>query len=97
MITMKRDPLLAAILSLIIPGMGQIYCGKTGLGAGFLLAFIIVGNLNAIWLSVFAGAQTDLSFYSYAFPKLLHDIFAGYGIVFWIWQVVNAYRLAKSV
>ena len=94
---MKHNPLIAGVLSLVIPGMGQIYCGKTGLGACFLLAFIIIGNLNAIWLSVFAGAQTDLSFYSYKFPRLLHDIFAGYGIIFWVWQVINAYRLAKSL
>jgi hypothetical protein len=93
---MKRNPFIAGLLSLIIPGMGQIYCGKTRLGAGFLLAVIIVGNLNAIWLSIYAGTQTDLSFFSDTFPRLLHDIFAGYGIVFWLWQVVNAYQLASQ-
>jgi len=77
--------------------MGQIYGGKVGRGAAFLLAFIIVGNLNAIWLSVFAGAQTDLSFFSYTFPRMLHDIFAIYGIIFWLWQVVDAYLVAKKI
>jgi hypothetical protein len=66
------------------------------IGAAFMLAFIIIGNLNVIWLSIYAGAQTDLSFFSYTFPRLLHDIFAFYGIVFWIWQVFDAYRLAKQ-
>ena len=94
---MRRNPLIAGLLSLIVPGMGQIYCGKTKLGAGFLLAVIIVGNLNAIWLSIYAGTQTDLSFFRNTFPRLLHDIFAVYGIVFWLWQVTNAYQLAKQV
>ena len=94
---MKRNPFLASVLSLFIPGMGQIYGGKVGRGAAFLLAFIIVGNLNAIWLSVFAGAQTDLSFFSYTFPRMLHDIFAIYGIIFWLWQVVDAYLVAKKI
>ena len=30
------------------------------------------------------------------FPRLLHDIFAGYGIIFWVWQVIDAYRLTKN-
>jgi len=94
---LKRNPFLASVLSLFIPGMGQIYGGKVGRGAAFLLAFIIVGNLNAIWLSVFAGAQTDLSFFSYTFPRMLHDIFAIYGIIFWLWQVVDAYLVAKKI
>ena len=79
---MKQNPWLAGVLSLVFPGLGQIYAGKRALGAAFMLAFIIIGNLNAIWLSIYAGAQTDLSFFSHTFPRLLHDIFAFYGIVF---------------
>jgi hypothetical protein len=30
------------------------------------------------------------------FPRLLHDIFASYGIIFWVWQVIDAYRLTKN-
>jgi hypothetical protein len=93
---MKLNPWLAGVLSLVFPGLGQIYIGKIVLGAAFMLAFIIIGNLNAIWLSIYAGVQTDLSFFSHTFPRLLHDIFAFYGIVFWIWQVFYAYRLAKQ-
>ena len=94
---MKQNPWLACVLSLVFPGLGQIYSGKRALGAAFMLAFIIIGNLNAIWLSIYAGTQTDLSFFSHTFPRLMHDIFAGYGIVFWLWQVTNAFQLAKQV
>jgi hypothetical protein len=90
------NPWLAGLLSLLFPGLGHFYLGKRSLGAAFMLAFIIIGNLNAIWLSIYAGAQTDLSFYSDTFPRLLHDIFAVYGIIFWIWQAIDAYRLAKT-
>ncbi len=92
---MKRNPWLAGLLSALFPGLGQVYAGKRALGAAFMLAFIIIGNLNAIWLSLYAGAQVDLSFYAHILPRWLHDLFALYGIIFWIWQAADAYRLAK--
>jgi len=93
---MKKSPRLACLLSVLFPGLGQVYIEKKALGAAFMLAFIIIGSLNAIWLSIYAGAQTDLSFFSHTFPRLLHDIFAFYGIIFWIWQAVDVYRSAKK-
>ena len=93
---MKGRQLLACLLSLLFPGLGQVYAGKKALGAAFMLAFIIIGNLNALWLSVYAGAQTDLSFYSYTLPRLLHLVFAVYGVIFWIWTAVDAYRVARE-
>ena len=79
---MKQNPWLACVLSLVFPGLGQIYVGKRALGAAFMLAFIIIGNLNVIWLSIYTRAPTDLNFFSHTFPRLLHDTFAFYGIVF---------------
>ncbi|HEY82409.1 MAG TPA: hypothetical protein G4O01_03865 [Dehalococcoidia bacterium] len=93
---MKRNPWLAGSLSMLFPGLGQVYAGKRALGAAFMLAFIIIGNLNAMWLSIYAGVQTDLSFYGHTLPRLLHDLFAFYGIIFWIWQAADAYLLAKQ-
>jgi hypothetical protein len=93
---MKKSPRLACLLSALFPGLGHVYIGKRALGAAFMLAFIIIGNLNAIWLSIYAGTPTNLSFFSHTFPRLLHDVFAIYGVVFWIWQAVDAYRLAKQ-
>lgn len=56
---------------------------------------IIVGNLNAIWLSLFAAASPmPGTFWASTFPRLLHDLFAAYGVVFWIWQVVDAYQVS---
>ena len=92
---MKRNPWFAGLLSILFPGLGQVYAGKRALGAAFMLAFIVIGNLNALWLSIYAGAQTDLSFYSDTLPRALHDIFAFYGIVFWIWAAIDAHRLVR--
>jgi hypothetical protein len=94
--TMKRNAFIAGMLSLLVPGLGQIYARKSERGAVILIAVIIVGNLNAIWLSVFAVSSTvSHSFITHSLPILLHDIFAFYGIIFWFWQVVDAYLLVK--
>jgi TM2 domain-containing membrane protein YozV len=92
---MRRKEILASVLSLIIPGLGQMYLGKTERGAAILISVIIVGNLNVIYLSVFA-LPSQQNFFNYALPRGLHDLFAFYGIVFLIWQVVDAYLLAKE-
>ena len=48
---MRKKPLLASMLSLFVPGLGQMYAGRGVRGAAILIAVIVVGNLNAIWLS----------------------------------------------
>jgi len=40
-----KDPILAAILSLLIPGLGQFYCRQWGRGALFLVGTIFTGAL----------------------------------------------------
>jgi len=37
----RPDPTVAALLSLFIPGAGQMYKGDVGIGVGFLLATIV--------------------------------------------------------
>ena len=48
-----RNPILAAILSLIVAGLGQIYNGQIGKGVIFILIQLINGALTAVligWL-----------------------------------------------
>lgn len=52
---MKKDKTLAGIFSFLIPGLGQIYAGKTARGIAFFIAtaigyivFIIPGVI--IWI-----------------------------------------------
>jgi TM2 domain-containing membrane protein YozV len=87
----------SALLSLLVPGLGQIYAGQGERGAAILIAVIVVGNLNAIWLNLFATASPrPEAFWAYTLPRLLHDLFAAYGVVFWIWQAVDAHRICAT-
>lgn len=48
-----RSPLIAAILSLIVAGLGQIYNGQIGKGAIFIVIQLINGALTTVligWL-----------------------------------------------
>lgn len=94
---MKKKAIFAGILSLIIPGLGQIYCKESKRGAAILIAVIIVGNLNSIFLPIFTLAKPDPElFWAHWLPRIIHDVMAFYGIVFWIWQVVDAIVIASK-
>ena len=54
---MKRNPLFAGILSLFVPGLGQIYGGENNKGAAVMVAAIIIANLNIIILPFIAMAN----------------------------------------
>jgi TM2 domain-containing membrane protein YozV len=92
----SRSPFLASFLSLLVPGLGQIYAGNGERGAAILIAAIVVGNLNVIWLSLYATTSSGPhTFWGYALPRILHDLFAAWGLVFLVWQVVDAYRQTR--
>lgn len=48
-----KDPTLAAILSLIIPGAGQIYAGSTTKGVLFIVSSVISGLLTLMCIGWF--------------------------------------------
>jgi len=77
--------------------MGQIYVGKGERGAAILIATIIIGNLNAIWLTLYAQPNAGVdAFWFLGLPRVLHDVFAAYGIIFLIWQIWDAAHLARD-
>jgi len=41
----KKDPILAAVLSFLFTGLGQIYLGKVGRGFAFMIAQVISFSL----------------------------------------------------
>jgi TM2 domain-containing membrane protein YozV len=94
---MKREPIIAGFLSLLIPGMGQIYCGEGNKGAAILAAAIIIGNMNIIFLLIFLTLDPDpAEAWAYWVPRIAHDVMSLWSIVFWFWAVGNAYVLAKK-
>ena len=88
----SRTPTVAGILSLIVPGLGQIYAGRGDRGAAILVAAMIVGTLALIWQTLYAVYAKNLIGYEYPFYRTSLVVYA---IVFWAWQVVDAYRSAK--
>jgi len=84
----KRDAPVAAVLSILVPGLGQIYAGKQERGAAILVAGIIVGTLALIWQTLFisAGSRT---FFPYRIALTI------YTLIFWAWQVFDAYKAAQ--
>ena len=88
---------LASLLSLLVPGLGQIYARRGERGARILFAAIVIGNLNVIWLSVHGlvpAGQT--AFWASGLPRILHDILAAWAVVFWAWAVFDAYGQARD-
>ncbi|MFQ6113223.1 MAG: hypothetical protein ACE5NG_03935 [bacterium] len=90
---MRRNPFVAGLLSLLIPGLGQIYGGKGNKGAAILAAAIVIGNLNLIFLPIFITANPDPGIvWAYWIPRIGHDVMSLWSIVFCIWAVVDVYR-----
>jgi TM2 domain-containing membrane protein YozV len=87
---------LAAVLSFLVPGLGQIYAGKQERGAAILVAGIVVGTLSLISQTLFLSfilsfmpASTARTLWWYRVPLSI------YAVIFWIWQLVDAYNQAK--
>ena len=88
-----KNPWIAAIASIVVPGLGQIYAGKSERGAAILLATIGIGVLTIIWQAIFIMAKIG----AYEYPFYLYRIFqTAYVFIFWAWQVSDAYKQAKS-
>jgi hypothetical protein len=95
---MKRNRFVAGLLSLLIPGLGQIYGGRSDRGAAILAAAIVIGNLNLIFVPIFAAANPDPSIaWAYWLPRVGHDIVSVWSVAFWIWVVVDAYRHVRPL
>ena len=101
---MKKNPFISAILSLIVPGLGQIYAGRGKRGAAIIFAAIVIANLNIIILPLIAMANPNLPVHAgdanevwkYWIPRITHDVASLWSIVFWIWAVVDAYTIGKK-
>ena len=59
----EKNPALATLLSLLFPGMGQYYCGRTDQAIIFVFVFVIFVGLfywlTFPWVLVAVGAGVD--------------------------------------
>jgi TM2 domain-containing membrane protein YozV len=101
---MKRNAVLAGLLSLIIPGLGQIYGGNGNKGASIIFASIVIANLNILILPMIALANPNLpipandinAVWKYWIPRITHDIASLWSIVFWIWAIIDAFNVTRE-
>ncbi|HUI87457.1 MAG TPA: hypothetical protein VLX61_01905 [Anaerolineales bacterium] len=99
---MNSNPFIAGILSLLVPGLGQIYGGESTKGIAILVAAIVIANLNIIVLPLISmanpvipkGTPDSRSAWSYWVPRIVHDVAAFWSIVFWVWAIVDAVSIA---
>lgn len=95
---MNHNPIIAGILSLLVPGLGQIYSGESTKGAAIIVAAIVIANLNIIVLPLISmanpvvpeGTPDPRRAWSYWIPRIVHDVASFWSIVFWVWAVVDA-------
>jgi TM2 domain-containing membrane protein YozV len=95
---MKRNPIIAGLLSLIVPGLGQIYGGDNNKGGAIIFGAIVIANLNIIILplisvanpSIPIGAPDSRSIWAYFIPRFVHDVASFWSIVYWVWAIVDA-------
>lgn len=86
-----KDAGVALILSVIIPGLGQIYCGKVGRGISILVASIILAPIIYFFTcAVFVATESGIA----AVIGLLATALISLAI--WIWNILDAHDVAKE-
>lgn len=101
---MNRNPFIAGILSLLVPGLGQIYGGEGNKGTAIIAAAIVIGNLNIIILPLISlanpviptGVSESRIVWAYWMPRIVHDVMSFWSITFWGWAVVDAISIVRK-
>ena len=88
----EKEIILAVVLSLIIPGVGQIYCGRIGRGIGILVLTGLFGLMSFIPL-LFIFDPASFNFAGFFALMVVVSIIA---LIFYIWQIYDAYRCADD-
>jgi len=102
---MKRIPFIAGILSLFVPGLGQIYGGESHKGAVILAAAILIGNLNIIILPLISMANPMIQpkeiadariIWAYWIPRIGHEVISVWSVAFWLWAIFDAVSITRK-
>ncbi len=80
----RRKPWLAALLSLLLPGLGQLYCARLGRAVLMVMGSVVIYNV-AMAILVFS----DLNPFNVALPGLMT-------LAYLLVVMVDAYRIAKQ-
>jgi TM2 domain-containing membrane protein YozV len=99
-----KNPVIAAFLSFLIPGLGQMFKGEGNKGALILAAAITIGNMIIFRLPLISmanpivtpGAGDIRGLWAYWIPRICHDVFSVWCIAFWVWAIVDAYLITTK-
>jgi signal peptidase I len=83
-----RKPLMAALMSLILPGFGQLYNGDVNRGLLIFIGFTLCTIPLVVLIALFLPSSIML-------PLLILATLAGIGL--WIYGVGNAWQAAKKL
>jgi TM2 domain-containing membrane protein YozV len=85
--------LLAGLAGLVLFGIGHFYVGKIGRGVVLLVVGIVLKlAIPLLWF----GSAMELTFTQAGPATGLLILFALLNLITWIWQIYDAYRLAKT-
>jgi len=86
----QKEPLIAVILSILLPGIGQVYAGRVGRG---ILIFLLVPLLSVMpALSLFAIVSVS----NFGAIWTLAIIVSIIAFIVYVWQIVDAYRCVEE-
>ncbi|KAF5071810.1 hypothetical protein DSECCO2_208090 [anaerobic digester metagenome] len=88
----EKEAILAVVLSVLIPGLGQIYCGKVGRGIGVL---VLIGLLSFVSFVPLFLVMDPMEF-NFAGFFALTVVMSIVVFIIYIWQIYDAYRCADD-
>ncbi|MCX6651370.1 MAG: hypothetical protein NT131_06920 [Methanomassiliicoccales archaeon] len=86
----RKEPLIAVILSLLLPGVGQIYVGHVLRGVLILLLLPLFTVLSVLPFVFVVDVE---SFTGFIWWSVIASIIS---LVAYVWQIVDAYKLAEE-
>ena len=94
----RKSPAIAVLLSLFIPGLGQLYVSKVKRGVSLIVTFIVLSVVSSVITSVIAKT-IDLSDRASVNNVITNPAFIIISLVsvgFWLFGMYDAYRMAKK-
>ena len=79
---------LAAVLSFLFTGLGQVYVGKIARGIGFIVCGVVIALVMMSMITIFIS--------SYGAVWIIAVIASIVCIAVWIFNVIDAYKLANE-
>ena len=82
-----RNPLMAAMMSMFLPGFGQLYNGTVNRGLLVFIAFTLCSIPLILWVALYLPAVITL-------PLLVLTILVSLGV--WLYGIVDAWKTARK-